>query len=88
VLQTSITRLAIIVGYILRDVYISGRFTMIKFQGYKTSLAMWIAALPSSFRQQVESGFAQHCPQDIRHATVNTCKGPTTSVLGANIYLG
>lgn len=70
-MQNTVTSLAIIAGYILRDMYFSEQFSLSICQQRKNELKVWMANLPSPLRQQVESGVMLNLPKDQAEAAVS-----------------
>jgi hypothetical protein len=69
-MQSNVTSLAIISGYILRDMYFSEEFRRSLCRQYKDELDTWMANLPIPLRQYVESGVVLNLPKDEAEATV------------------
>ncbi len=70
-MQTKITTMSIIAGNILRDVYFLGPCNVDSYQRYKLDLETWISDIPSSLRQQIESGTARESCPDLAEAIVS-----------------
>lgn len=70
-MQNHITGLAIIAGYILRDMYFSEQFSISVCQQRKKELETWMANLPNLVRQQVELGVVLDSPKDQTEAAVS-----------------
>jgi hypothetical protein len=71
-MQNSVTSLAIISGYILRDMYFAKQFCLSVCQQRKSELQKWMANLPNPFRQQVESGVILNLSKDQNEAVVSS----------------
>ncbi len=71
-MQNNITSLAIISGYILRDMYFAEQFSLSVCQQRKNELQKWMANLPNPLRQQVESGVILNLSKDQTEAAVSS----------------
>jgi hypothetical protein len=70
-MQNNVTGLAIISGYILRDMYFSEQFSLSVCQQRKSELEKWMANLPNPLRQQLESGVFLNLPKDQTEVAVS-----------------
>jgi hypothetical protein len=70
-MQNHITGLAIISGYILRDVYFSEQSSLDVLQRYQTQLQAWMANIPSQLKLDLELGVALDSPKDQTEAAVS-----------------
>lgn len=79
-MQNNVTSLAIIAGYILRDMYFSEQFSLSLCQQRKNELKIWIANLSNPLRQQLESGVILNLPKDQSEAIVSLQNKKKTNV--------
>lgn len=70
-MQNNITGLAIISGYILRDMYFSEQFSLSVCQQRKNELETWMANLSNPLRQHLGSGVILNLPKDQTEAAVS-----------------
>jgi hypothetical protein len=70
-MQNHITGLAIISGYILRDMYFSEQSGLDVLQRYQTQLQAWMANIPNQLKLDLELGVALDSPKDQTEAAVS-----------------
>ncbi|KAH8804525.1 hypothetical protein F5884DRAFT_859157 [Xylogone sp. PMI_703] len=71
VLQNAVTSLAIIMGYILREMYFIPKPDRAVYDRHETRLDTWLKKLPPHTRRQLESGDIEKDPIDQHEATFN-----------------
>ncbi|RFU29834.1 hypothetical protein B7463_g6509, partial [Scytalidium lignicola] len=71
VLQNNISSLAIIMGYILREMYFLPKPDRSVYERHQGRLDSWLKNLPPQIRQQIESGNIEKNPLDHHEATFN-----------------
>src|SRR5437763_362112 len=75
-IQNNVTSLAVISGYILRDMYFAERFHLSTSQQRRSDLEAWLANLPHELREQVETGVV-NSSRDRNEAVVSSWPGTT-----------